>query len=91
MRFHGWGLFRSDKIPIFIVVSFAFQKQRINVEERLLGVETVSSFPRIQEIVEAKEPYDKLWRSVVKFTVRQDEWLNGCLVDLNAEEIEEEV
>ncbi len=84
-------MFRTDKIPIFVVVSFTFQKQRINVEERLLGVETVSSFPRIQEIVEAKEPYDKLWRSVVKFTVRQDEWLNGCLVDLNAEEIEEVV
>jgi dynein heavy chain len=61
------------------------------VEERLLGVDTVSTFPRIQEIVEAKEPYDKLWRSVVKFTVKQDDWLNGCLVDLNAEEIEEEV
>lgn len=54
-------------------------------------METVSSFPRIQEIVEAKEPYDRLWRSVVKFTERQDEWLSGCLVSLNAEEIEEEV
>lgn len=51
----------------------------------------MSTFPRIQEIVEAKEPYDKLWRSVVKFTLRQDEWLNGCFLDLNAEEIEEEV
>ena len=67
------------------------QKQKINTEERLLGVDAVSTFPRIQEIVEAKEPYDKLWRSVVKFTEKQSDWLNGCLVDLNAEEIEEEV
>ena len=61
------------------------------MEEKLLSVESISSFPRIQEIVEVKEPYDKLWRSVVKFTEKQDEWLKGCLVELNAEEIEEEV
>lgn len=54
-------------------------------------METVSSFPKIQEIVGAKEPYDRLWRSVVRFTEKQEEWLNGCLVNLNAEEIEEEV
>ncbi|XP_028407226.1 dynein heavy chain 3, axonemal-like [Dendronephthya gigantea] len=67
------------------------EKQRINMEEKLLSVESISSFPRIQEIVEVKEPYDKLWRSVVKFTEKQDQWLKGCLVELNAEEIEEEV
>lgn len=54
-------------------------------------METLSSFPKIQQIIEAKEPYDKLWRSVVKFTEKHEEWLNGSLVNLNAEEIEEEV
>ena len=41
--------------------------------------------------MEAKEPYDKLWRSVVKFTEKQESWLNNPLIDQNAEEIEEEV
>lgn len=68
-----------------------YQKQKINLEEKILGVETQSSFPLIQEIMDVKEPYDKLWRSVVRFNEKQEKWLNASLITLDAEDIEEEV
>ena len=71
--------------------TFLFQRKRINKEEDLLGCEMHSAFPQIQEINDAKEPFDKLWRSVVTFQNKQEEWLTGSILKLNAEEIEEKV
>lgn len=67
------------------------QRKRINKEEDLLSCETRSAFPQIQEIIDAKEPFDKLWRAVVTFHDKQEAWLAGNILKLNAEEIEEEV
>ena len=57
----------------------------------MLGCEVRSPFPQIQDIIDAKEPFDKLWRAVVTFHDNQDEWLTGPILKLNAEEIEEMV
>ena len=67
------------------------QKKKINQEEELLGCEIKSAFPQIQELIDAKEPFDKLWRSVATFHDDQEAWLAGSILQLNAEEIEEEV
>ena len=57
----------------------------------MLGCEVRSEFPQIQEIIDAKEPFDKLWRAVVTFHDKQDQWLGGPMLQLNSEEIEETV
>ena len=69
----------------------SLQRKKINKEEDLLGCEVRSAFPQIQEIMEAKEPFDKLWRALVTFHDKQEMWLAGPILKLNAEEIEEEV
>lgn len=69
----------------------SLQRKKINKEEDLLGCEVRSGFPQIQEIVEAKEPFDKLWRALVTFHDKQEMWLAGPILKLNAEEIEEQV
>ncbi|XP_048589777.1 dynein axonemal heavy chain 3-like isoform X2 [Nematostella vectensis] len=73
------------------VQKYLDERKRINKEEDLLGVEIRSTFPQISEIIDAKEPFDKLWRAVVRFHDHQEGWLSGPLLKLNAEEIEEEV
>ena len=42
-------------------------------------------------ITERKQPYEKLWHAAVKFHQMYDKWMNGPLLDVNAEEVEEEV
>ena len=69
----------------------SLQRKKINKEEDLLGCEVRSAFPQIQDIIEAKEPFDKLWRALVTFHDKQERWLAGLILKLNAEEIEEEV
>ena len=39
----------------------------------------------------AKEPYEKLWTGAVKFHKYYDKWMNGPLLEVDAEEVEEEV
>ncbi|CAH3192981.1 unnamed protein product, partial [Porites evermanni] len=73
------------------VQGFLEERKKINKEEDLLGCEVRSAFPQIQEIIEAKEPFDKLWRALVTFHDKQEMWLAGPILKLNAEKIEEEV
>ena len=68
-----------------------FQKQQVNHEEVLLNVGQVSSYPQIQELISKKEPFDKLWRTAVDFYAKYDQWMNGPLLNVNAEIVEEEV
>ena len=77
---------------VSLCLAFVFQQRKnINKEEGLLGCEVYSAFPQIQEIIVAKEPFDKLWRALVTFHDKQEAWLAGPILKLNAEEIEEEV
>ena len=75
-----------DDFPLLFL-----QKKRINKEEDMLGCEVRSAFSQIQEIIDAKEPFDKLWRAVVTFHEKNEQWLGGSILQLNSEEIEETV
>ena len=57
----------------------------------MLGVGEQTPYHQIQDMMAAKEPYDKLWSAAVKFHVYHDKWMNGPLLKVNAEEVEEEV
>ncbi|XP_071960977.1 dynein axonemal heavy chain 3-like [Antedon mediterranea] len=70
---------------------FYQEKLQINKEEQMLDVGEVSQYPQLDEMKEAKEPYDKLWSAAVKFHLMYDKWMNGPLLEVNAEDVEEEV
>jgi len=38
-----------------------------------------------------KEPFDKLWSNAVHFHQQHEKWMSGPLLQVNAEEVEEEV
>ncbi|EDV21418.1 uncharacterized protein TRIADDRAFT_60039 [Trichoplax adhaerens] len=67
------------------------EKQQINREEELLGCEVKSTFPILQEIVSKKDPFDKLWKTVVTYNNNAKNWMNGSMLKLNAEQLEEQV
>lgn len=69
----------------------AFQRARINKEELLLGLESQTSDFILQELTVKKEPFDKLWNNAVYFHQQHEKWMSGPLLQVNAEEVEEEV
>ncbi|XP_053321162.1 dynein axonemal heavy chain 3-like [Spea bombifrons] len=70
---------------------FIEEKAMINQEEQLLETGQISTFNQIQEICKMKEPYEKLWTTAMHFTSFYDKWMNGPLLQVNAEEVQEEV
>ncbi|XP_074409026.1 dynein axonemal heavy chain 3 isoform X4 [Zonotrichia albicollis] len=62
----------------------------ITYEEGLLGQEK-SQFPLLQSIITTKEPYEQLWVTAYAFHIKSEEWMNGPLLQLNADEVTEEV
>ncbi|XP_029639148.1 dynein heavy chain 3, axonemal-like isoform X2 [Octopus sinensis] len=70
----------------------AAQKEldEMNTEEQLLQFET-SIFPILPLMFQLKEPYDKLWTTAYNFNQKQEIWMNGSFLELNAEAIESEV
>nr|XP_060504710.1 dynein axonemal heavy chain 3 isoform X1 [Panthera onca]XP_060504711.1 dynein axonemal heavy chain 3 isoform X1 [Panthera onca] len=62
----------------------------INKEEDLLEKEK-STFPLLQTVLTNKGPYEQLWLTTYEFSIKSEEWMNGPLFLLNAEEISEEV
>ncbi|XP_030856161.1 dynein heavy chain 3, axonemal-like [Strongylocentrotus purpuratus] len=70
---------------------FYSEKGAVNQEQKLLDVGHISPYPELDQIKEKKEPYDKLWNAAVKFHHMYDKWMNGPLLDVNAEVVEEEV
>ncbi|NXU08026.1 DYH3 protein, partial [Pardalotus punctatus] len=64
--------------------------EAINYEEDLLGLEK-TQFPLLQSLLTTKEPYVQLWVTAYSFHVKSEEWMNGSVQQLNAEEISEEV
>ena len=51
----------------------------------------MSPYHQIQELVAKKEPYDRLWKNVVEFNTLYDVWMNGPLLEVNAEDVDEKV
>ncbi|XP_052779096.1 dynein axonemal heavy chain 3-like isoform X2 [Mya arenaria] len=70
---------------------FQEEKALINREENLLGIETITPYPQIQEFIVQKEPFDKLWNTAVHFHTQYDNWIDGPLLNVNAEVVEEEI
>ncbi|XP_066465573.1 dynein axonemal heavy chain 3 [Tiliqua scincoides] len=64
--------------------------EAINKEEELLEREK-SQFPLLQTIIAHKQPFEQLWVTAYNFHVKSEEWMNGPLMQLNAEEITDEV
>ncbi|XP_044246158.1 dynein axonemal heavy chain 3 [Ursus arctos] len=62
----------------------------INKEEELLEKEK-STFPLLQVLMTHKVPYEQLWLTTYEFSIKSEEWMNGPLFLLNAEEIAEEI
>ncbi|XP_074064394.1 dynein axonemal heavy chain 3 isoform X6 [Macrotis lagotis] len=62
----------------------------INKEEELLDKEK-SKFPLLQVVMTNKVPFEQLWLTAYNFFIKSEEWMNGPLYTLNAEEITEEV
>ncbi|XP_055265604.1 dynein axonemal heavy chain 3 [Moschus berezovskii] len=62
----------------------------INKEEELLEKEK-STFPLLQTLMTNKVPYEQLWVTAYEFSTKSEEWMNGPLFLLNAEEIAEEI
>ena len=79
---------QNDKTLFDFIV---LQKGEINREEQLLETGKITPYPELETIKEKKEPYEKLWHAAVKFHQMYDKWMNGPLLDVNAEEVEEEV
>lgn len=57
----------------------------------LLGQEVMTQYGQIQAITTAREPYEKLWRTAVTFHKEHDSWMNGPLLKVNAEVVDDEV
>ncbi|XP_069860475.1 dynein axonemal heavy chain 3 isoform X1 [Dipodomys merriami] len=62
----------------------------INKEEELLEKEK-STFPLLQTLMALKVPYEQLWVTAYDFSLKSEEWMNGPLFLLNAEQIAEEI
>ncbi|KAK0675118.1 DYH3 protein, partial [Pygoscelis papua] len=63
--------------------------EAINKEEELLEQEK-SQFPLLQTIIANKQPFEQLWITAYNFHTKSEEWMNGSLQKLNADEIAEE-
>lgn len=68
-----------------------FQKVKINQEEQMLGLEMQTEYRQIDEMAAQKDRFDKLWSTVVTFHEAHDRWMNGPLLEVNAEDVEEGV
>ncbi|NXH72361.1 DYH3 protein, partial [Hydrobates tethys] len=64
--------------------------EAINKEEELLEREK-SQFPLLQTIIANKQPFEQLWITAYNFHTKSEEWMNGSLQKLNADEITEEI
>ncbi|XP_052058680.1 dynein axonemal heavy chain 3-like isoform X1 [Mytilus californianus] len=73
------------------IEEFTEEKARINREELLLEFDAITPYNEIQEIAAAKEPYEKLWSTAVKFRAQHKTWMKSPVIKVNSEEVEEEV
>ncbi|KAF6040218.1 hypothetical protein EB796_001432 [Bugula neritina] len=67
------------------------EKMRINREESLLNLESQANDFILNDLAARKEPFDKLWSNAVYFHQQHEKWMSGPLLQVNAEEVEEEV
>ena len=73
-----------------LIEEYKNELEQLNKEEQLFGFE-LSQFPMLQQICQFKDPYDKLWFTIHSVQTKENQWLKGPFMGLNAEEIVEEV
>lgn len=73
-----------------LIEDFKLELDQLNREEQLFGFEQ-SQFPLMQQIINLKDPFDKLWFTYYNFQTKENQWLKGPFLGLNAEEINDEV
>jgi len=73
-----------------LVEEYKLEADQINRDQTLLAWE-VTPFPKLQEIMTAKDPYEKLWNTAWQFYTSFEQWMNGSFQGLNAEAISDEV
>jgi dynein heavy chain len=57
----------------------------------VLDLPKYSDYSTIQEILYLKELFDKLWEMVTNFNALNEKWMNGPLIEINANQVEQEV
>lgn len=67
------------------------KKAEINHQENILDTGERSEFSVIQDIINLKEPFDKLWGMAIKLYRLHEKWMNGPMLEVNSEEVEQEV
>ncbi|CAF4055950.1 unnamed protein product, partial [Adineta steineri] len=73
-----------------LVEEYKSEAEQINRDQSLLGWD-ITPFPKLQEIIAAKDPYEKLWNTAWQFYTSYEQWMNGAFLGLNAELISDEV
>jgi len=72
-------------------VSAALEEARlqcddINREEELFEWE-LTQFPQLEAMMQAKDPYEKLWTTAYHFSVVSEQWMNGNLWRIHAKHV----
>jgi dynein heavy chain len=73
-----------------LVEEYKLEAEQINRDQTLLAWE-VTPFPKLQEIIVAKDPYEKLWNTAWQFYTSYEQWMNGPFLGLNAEVLSDDV
>ncbi|XP_063719575.1 dynein axonemal heavy chain 3-like [Symsagittifera roscoffensis] len=73
------------------VKQYEEEKEQINKEELLLETGMQTSYGIIMDIVNQKDPYERLWTTAMSFSNYYDKWMNGPILNVNAEVVDEEV
>lgn len=51
----------------------------------------LTPFPQILAMINLKEPFDRLWKTAVNYYEKQERWMNGPFLELDAEQVEDDV
>lgn len=62
------------------IEEYRVELEEINKEETLFAWE-ISQFPMLQQIITAKDPYDKLWNTFYSFQTKEVQWLKGKIIN----------
>lgn len=59
-----------------LVEDYRTELEQLNREEQLFGFEQ-SHFPILQQIINLKDPFDKLWFTYYNFNQKENQWIKG--------------
>ena len=88
-----------DEMPFYVKKAQTLMKQLqtaqetiagFNKEEQLFGW-PITSYPKRKQLITALEPYQALYTTAVNFQKSYKKWMDGNLLELEAEVIEQEV